>query len=128
MTDNHMLTIDELKENTTAIDCCYCGYSITTADLSDDDLQTLINTEHIPQDCNDCSGTFMIGIDKSEYEKMQYNAAFGVYEVGANYLIVEEVYRCRECGDLGEIYEDAFSPVAGHYEIITRCDCTKRSE
>lgn len=100
------MNIDELKLNETLISCPFCGFSIITADLSDDDLQTLINTEHIPVDCSDCTGTFMIGID----------------------LTVEEVYRCRECGDLGEIYSDAFSPVAGHYEIVTRCDCTKRSE
>lgn len=103
------MTIDELKENSTEISCCYCGYSITTADLSDDDLQTLINTEHIPVDCSDCSGTYMIGID----------------------LTVEPVFHCRECGDLGGWYEDIHVPFSmyGHSERWVECEnCEGRKD
>ena len=105
VTDNHMLSIDELKD----IDCPYCGYSIFAADLSDDDLQTLINTEHIPVDCCNCTGTYMIDIN----------------------LQVEEVYKCRNCNDTGGWYEDVFIPGSwtGHSEKWFDCEyCEGRKD
>lgn len=103
------MKIDELKANEKRIDCPYCGISITAADLLDDTLKLLLIHKHVPHDCDDCTGLFMIYIN----------------------LQVEEVYKCRNCNDARTWYEDVFIPGSwtGHSEKWVDCEyCEGRKD
>lgn len=95
-------TIEEYLDSEEEIECPYCEEVILVCDL--DELPLMLVNQEIIQECPHCHAEFYV------------NSRFKV----------KKLHRCAYCQDEGYVYEDAFEPTNGHYEIKRTCECQNR--